>query len=237
MDNIKLNREQLTHVVHFIQRRGFKEPLIVVEILDHFACMVEARKTANSKLSLDAAIEVAHADLGPLGFHSLRTAFEKAATDKYGSIYRQACKKYLADPVFLLGAVTMSTLYGKAAVWGIGFWSVWGFALNPVLELSLICYFISEYIQYKRIPPSFRRNLLVDIIRSKQLAPVFVVGMISGSHPQSPSSTVALGVISAVLFFYVFLSAFASRWAYKHAVEESAIVDNYLSGLQSVSAA
>jgi hypothetical protein len=237
MDNVKLNREQLTDVVQFIQRRGFKEPLIVVEILDHFACMVEARITANSKLSLDEAIEVAHGDLGPLGFHSLRTAFEKAAYDKYGSIYRHACKKYLTDPVFLLSAVALSLLYGKGAVWGIGVWSVWGFSLNPVLEMSLICYFINEYIQFKRIPPSFRRNLLVDIIRSKQLAPAFVVGMISGSHPHSPSSTVALGVISALLFFYVFLSAFASRWAYKNAVEESAIVDNYLSGLQSASVA
>ena len=41
MDKLTLTKQQLKELKKFINSRGFREPLIVMEILDHFACLVE----------------------------------------------------------------------------------------------------------------------------------------------------------------------------------------------------
>ena len=47
MDSKVLSQEQLKELVRFIHSRGFREPAVVLEILDHFACKVEELLAAN----------------------------------------------------------------------------------------------------------------------------------------------------------------------------------------------
>ena len=62
MDNLTLDNGQLYPLIAFINKRGFHEPLMIVEILDHFACKVEEKMNQAPGISLEAAMAAAHDD-------------------------------------------------------------------------------------------------------------------------------------------------------------------------------
>jgi hypothetical protein len=77
MDKVVLNKEQLKELKWFIHSRGFLQPLVVMEILDHFACMVEDMMQEDKELTLKQAMIKAHASLGVMGFRPIADAVEK----------------------------------------------------------------------------------------------------------------------------------------------------------------
>ena len=56
MDKVTLTKEQLEELKVFINSRGFVEPVVVLEILDHFACKVEEELEQNPQYSLKKAM-------------------------------------------------------------------------------------------------------------------------------------------------------------------------------------
>ena len=89
MDNIVLQQEDLKKLISYIHSRGFHDPAVVAEILDHFACKVEERLNTDRYLTLEKAMEKAHGDFGTLGFRPLVTAYEAHMRKKYKAVYRR----------------------------------------------------------------------------------------------------------------------------------------------------
>jgi hypothetical protein len=117
MDKIVLRQEDLAKLVAYIHSRGFHDPSVVVEILDHFACKVEERMNAAPHLSLEAAMEKAHSDFGTMGFRPLVAAYEIQARKKYKAVYRAELKRTLHNVPLVLVALLAGAAVCKGFVW------------------------------------------------------------------------------------------------------------------------
>ncbi len=114
MDKITLNKEQLQRLVRFIYSRGFKDPLVVMDILDHFSCKVEEELTIQPGLSLENAMQQAHYSFGIKSFLPLAESSKGALVKKSMAIYKAVKYDVLTSPLQLLVifALSLSFYYG-----------------------------------------------------------------------------------------------------------------------------
>ena len=89
-----LTPADLSQLKAFISKRGFTEPDLQMEIIDHMACRVEELMTANRLLSLNEAIGLAHSEFGIMGFSVFEDAMRTALQKRYWRLFRQF---YLAN--------------------------------------------------------------------------------------------------------------------------------------------
>ena len=101
-ERVTLTKEQLRTVKEFIHSRGFHDPVTVVELLDHFACMIEERMEQDSSLTLEDAMYDAHRSFGAMGFRYIAANLEKGYRLKYKKTYRHTFKEMLTSPLTLL---------------------------------------------------------------------------------------------------------------------------------------
>ena len=143
MDNkVVLNKEQLKILKKYIHSRGFQQPYVVMELLDHFACMVEERLTEHPELSLEEAMNKAHASLGVLGFRHITDAAEKGYSRAYNKMIKTNILEVLKTPVYvttlLLAGVLHYLLYHRLAIVNLlGLNATWFFSMfNYMILLS-----------------------------------------------------------------------------------------------------
>lgn len=117
MDKIILGKEQLLELKKFIYGRGFRNPVEVMEILDHFACKVEERMENDPALTLSEAMQLAHKDFGVTGFRQIVIAYETATRKKYRYVYWQSFRKSLTAPLYLLCIAFFAFLFYKGYLW------------------------------------------------------------------------------------------------------------------------
>ncbi|MGN6475861.1 MAG: hypothetical protein ACTHKV_01455 [Flavipsychrobacter sp.] len=120
MDKIILSEEQLQHLRKFINSRGFKDELVVNEILDHFACKVEEELAKDTRIDLQHAMQNAHRSFGTLGFYVIQANFEKNTRRRYRRLYWQSMKSVLTSIPYLLLSIGLW--------WGIYKFSLWAAA-------------------------------------------------------------------------------------------------------------
>lgn len=101
MNNIELNEDQLWQLRKFIMQRGIKEPDVINEILDHFACKVEEIWSLEQNLSLEKVMQMAHQSFGASGFRPLIAQYEKHLEQVTNSVFRQELKNVLSSPKML----------------------------------------------------------------------------------------------------------------------------------------
>lgn len=112
MDKIILDKEQLTTLTHFIWKRGFREPDIVQEILDHFACKVEEVMADEPKLNLQEAMYKAHESFGVMGFAPIVSAYRAGIIAKQKLIVKMAWRKaFTSIPTILIAILTGISTY------------------------------------------------------------------------------------------------------------------------------
>ncbi|MBS1689605.1 MAG: hypothetical protein JSS96_12835 [Bacteroidetes bacterium] len=87
MNNIKLTGEQLKELAGYIKTKGFKDPAIINEILDHFACKVEEEMEIDSSLSFYDAVHKARNSFGVMGFAPIAASFTKQLRSRYRKVY------------------------------------------------------------------------------------------------------------------------------------------------------
>lgn len=107
MDKIILNDAQLQQLRKFINSRGFRDELVVNEILDHFACKVEEELAKDPRIDLQVAMQNAHRSFGTLGFSVIQANFEKNTRSRYSKLFWKSIKLLL----------TSKYLVGFAAAW------------------------------------------------------------------------------------------------------------------------
>jgi len=87
MANVKLNEQQLKELADYIKAKGFKDPAIINEILDHFACKVEEELEIDATLSFYDAVNKARNSFGVMGFAPIAASFTKQLRSRYRRVY------------------------------------------------------------------------------------------------------------------------------------------------------
>jgi len=234
MDKVNLNREQLQEVVAYIERRGFKDPLVLVEILDHFACKVEEKMEARPGMTLGAAIVAAHGDFGPMGFYPLRKAFEEAARKKYKAIFNTERKLLLKSPLFVLLATVLSFLFAKILVlFPFRSISEW-YPRLPVMEALCWGYLVAQLVLISRVPKKLKGSAAVKAVTPGTCLFLFIsTSTLSRLLVGMPDEIGTISILVGALFFYLFVDVFSTKNSLKNAIDEGAVVDNYLRRLQA----
>jgi hypothetical protein len=117
MDKVKLGKEQLKELKYFIYSRGFREPEVMMEILDHFACKVEDKLTENPLLSLQDAIKEAHKEFGYNGFYSIKASLDVFTRRRYKRIYWQEVKYCVTSVPLMLMIILTGYMTYQSMLW------------------------------------------------------------------------------------------------------------------------
>lgn len=158
MDKVTLTKEQLTILKRFIESRGFREPLIVMEVLDHFACLVEEKLHANPSMPLEDAMREAHASFGVMGFKTLADAADRERNKMYNKVFKKHLKKFFTSPLqlvfVLLWGVFIYKLYHlvQPLNWG------WPFEGAKILSMAMmVIYFAGSMAVLWKMPDVNKR--------------------------------------------------------------------------------
>lgn len=117
MDKIVLDKEQLTTLTHFIWKRGFREPELVHEILDHFACKVEEVLQNHPQMNLQDAMCKAHESFGVMGFAPIVSAYQAERIAKQKLIIKTARKKTLTSVPTIITALLLGYFVFQYTMW------------------------------------------------------------------------------------------------------------------------
>jgi hypothetical protein len=117
MDKLTLTPLQLKELELFIYKKGFKDPVVKNEILDHFACKVEEKLADVPSTNLDEAMQKAHADFGYSGFRLIQDNLEKELKTRYKKYFRAEIKKVLLSVHGLIIMPLFGFLTFKSYLW------------------------------------------------------------------------------------------------------------------------
>ncbi len=97
MDKRTLSPEELAEMKYYIKARSysFKEPGILAEILDHFACKTEELLNERPALSFKEAMHMAHESFGVKGLAPIAAAWEANTRAHYKQWFRKNAFKTL----------------------------------------------------------------------------------------------------------------------------------------------
>jgi hypothetical protein len=197
MDKKILSRDDLALLVAYIRARGFQDPAVIAEILDHFACKVEERIQRDPQLTLEHAMRKAHDDFGIAGFRPLATMYEAQAQKKYTRIYRQQLKHTLLQLPFMLLVIVSGMLVYQAFLWA----SVQPEAFFPLIDILLWCTTVSVLtadVLLVRLTggKAFFRSVLARVSRSSYnwLAAIYIGIFCAnpGNHVAAHAPVIAL---------------------------------------------
>lgn len=85
---MKLLAVHINQIKDFVSSRGFIEPDLQIEIIDHMACRVEDLMSANQTLTFSHAIKLAHSEFGIMGFSVFEDGMRSALQKRYFKVFR-----------------------------------------------------------------------------------------------------------------------------------------------------
>jgi len=205
MNKTTLTRDQLQQLMTFIESRGFKEPFVVMEILDHFACKVEEKLENNPSLSLEDAMHEAHADFGALGFSPISSTYYAYLKKKYKSIYNSERKKVFTSFLYMPLLAVVGIIIYKAFAWCEINNYRHLFGINDVANSCFLLFFVSSaYLRTysqdfpKKIDPIKSTILAVDVT-----LPIGLVFITPHFNKLSERGIAIMGTLYALIFVYL----------------------------------
>jgi hypothetical protein len=108
---MKLTTEQLTEIKAFIKNKGYPEPDLLLEMLDHVACMVEEKMKASPDLSFDSALKNTYSDFGFWGFSKLADGLIKGRKTAIKGTVKRVLRLFTLWPYILLVIVSAFILF------------------------------------------------------------------------------------------------------------------------------
>jgi hypothetical protein len=233
MDKVKLSPEQLHIVIDFIDSRGFHDPGVIVDILDHFACKVEEKLELHPQMTLDEAMATAHYDFGTLGFYPLAAAYEQNTRRKYKTIYRKELKSILGNPLHLISLVLTAILFYKLYLWSYSHLMIWD-DINLAYLILFLFYLSAEIFMSFRFTLNNRKNKIAENLLSNNGGFYFFVLIpISTAHPHSLKAIIVIGIISALVMLFLIVTSIARYAALKISKTENDFVCDHLEGKKS----
>lgn len=234
MDKVKLNREQLLVLVELIKKRGISQPIVLAEILDHFACKVEDKLSENPKLGFKAATELAYKSFGPLGFYSLRRAIEQDVYSKYKRLFNKEMKRVLVSPVEILCALGMALLAYFAFTWSNGKTFFYGMYFNPAYVIAFAVLVAAEIIMLRKLAGKMKDKQIVIAARGPLAFGAgfsFLSSAMCRFDKPTEFGAQLVAVIASFFCFYLVARAIVARKVISTGLDEETIVQNYLSSL------
>lgn len=152
MDKRTLTNEQLKELKKYIESRGFREPLIVMEILDHFACLVEEKMQADPRLTLADAMQQAHAGFGVRGFKALADAADNERNKKFTKVFKTKLLALVFNPLAALTIVLFAVFCYRAYSWVLPFQGDWFNGAYAVSFCYLVIYVAGMLVINRQIP-------------------------------------------------------------------------------------
>lgn len=157
MANVKLTEQQLEELKSFIKSKGFKDPAVVNEILDHFACKVEEEMEIDSHLSFSEAINKARSSFGIKGFAPIVASFTNQLKSRYRKIYWKYFLQAASTPLYIPLLLLLSYACFKSWLWANANNYQHIMAMNDVSAMLIFGYIIAQsIIMYKE---ETRKNL------------------------------------------------------------------------------
>jgi len=107
-----LSKSDLQQIKDFISKRGFTEPDLQMEIIDHVACRAEALMSTDQNLSLQQAIKLTHAEFGVMGFSVFEDGMRSTLQKRYWRVFKSYFKSsfYWKTTPLMLALIYLSSL-------------------------------------------------------------------------------------------------------------------------------
>ncbi|WP_345953184.1 hypothetical protein [Mucilaginibacter sp. PAMB04168] len=143
-----LTAVDINQIKQFVSKRGFTEPDLQMEIIDHVCCRVEELMAAKPTLLLTDAIGLVHSEFGPLGFSVFEDSMRSNLRTRYLRMFKQnlyTVVNWKTIPLMLGIGYLLSILFNSIQRPQYLF-GVTGF----LMLLVLIFYAIANEIRFKR---------------------------------------------------------------------------------------
>lgn len=222
MDKLVLTQWQMQYLKDFIRRKGFREEVIVNEILDHFACKVEELMTGEAQLLFEDAVVKAHRSFGVRGFRPIAEAFENGLRERYKRLFRKEIANILISVKWIPLIVTVTVFIYKLYMWAQVYDIRW---LNQnVAADAILCFTITGWLFFVKRAGGwrmYRRNYFMYFVQY----PVFVCYLIffgpdrTGWYPHVWLSGCLYAAIGAYTFVYTIASFKVQRIALREYAE------------------
>lgn len=209
MGKVVLTEDQIKELRYYIYKRGFRDPVVVNEILDHFACKVE-ELLGNEDIDLKTTMHKAHLSFGYSGFHPISVNLEVSLERKYKFIYRNECKRLLKSIpfMFLLISTAVALYFSYLLTASLG-WYFWD--SHSYLGIFLILVYLAArfYVTFIIIPKEDKENMYMikaskpgyDIIMWFII--LFSNGKITGSELRLKVTAFAIAVLAIVAIIQI----------------------------------
>lgn len=235
MDKPKLSKDQLLELVIYIKRRGFIQPLLITEILDHFACKVEEKMAAYPGITLEKAITDAHADFGFSGFAPIVSAFQGNLKKKYADIYKAEVKNTLMRPIPVILSVLAFLAFYNGFLWaGKNHY-------NHVADINDACfglyltYMLSSLFIAMKFFSGFKPNLIKTALFNQDIIIIvlfiFLFPMMAFKY-----GIISFSIMSIVGSFssaYLIIRQFSLYNALIIGNDENTLIENYMNGIRA----
>jgi hypothetical protein len=230
---VTLNASELDRLREFIYKRGFRDPVVINEILDHFACKVEEWLSSEPKLNLEEAMKRAHHDFGVKGFRPLVALFEQEVHKKYKRLYWSTVRENLFSLKFIPIMIMGGWLFFQYCLWSLSAGKLQGniaMGLLTAYTLLELCtalythkwknlrknYFLRHGVKTSgALVPWLIWVVLVDVPKEKAVA---------GNYPYLAV------IIATAVFIYLLLHSMARYHTQKAAVDEYELFRERTSG-------
>lgn len=103
---MKLTTEQINDIQTFIRKKGYSEPDLLIEMLDHVACLVEEKMDRQAELAFDSALQITYSDFGFFGFSKLAEGIIKGRKLAVKGSVKRVLRTVFSFPYILLVLAT-----------------------------------------------------------------------------------------------------------------------------------
>jgi hypothetical protein len=106
-----MNQDEILTIKDFIKKKGYPEPDLLLEMLDHVACMVEEKMKASPDVSFEAALKNTNSDFGFRGFSKLADGIIKGRKTAIKGTVKRVLSLMISWPYILLVVTSAILLF------------------------------------------------------------------------------------------------------------------------------
>lgn len=233
-----LSKENLQELKAFIEKRSlrFSDPMILLEILDHFACKVEEIQEKNPGISLQAAMEEAHRAFGVRGFAPLADQAENSLLLRYKRIANGHIRNLLCSYPFLLIVAAGLFCYQLLSLWLpaeplLGCINSWNL---PVLAYVLIAGLVRSRAaaKWKKYPLILSMPFRCSLLGRLYEQPALWILLLASAGVGVGYPPLQLGLFSVMLMCSIF-DVFLVVRLHRDAAADAATTEKHLSAMAS----
>ncbi|RZL48041.1 MAG: hypothetical protein EOP00_10305 [Pedobacter sp.] len=204
---MSLNKEQLSAIQAFVNKKGIHYLDVQMEILDHVASAVEEKMSANAALSFEEALKQTHVSFGIFGFGGVEDSIVNAMNKKYNRIFWKTFGSFFNYKCILLVGLTIFLLY-QLQVLVDDYYQFLAYFLGFVVLVVVSSYIIGlRNKQYKNLLVYKSTFSYFSFFGSGFLIFNYLIGNIKYFEIIEPQQILILSSVMLVLFIIYIIAA------------------------------